>query len=207
MRRARSPILLQSQIEAALKVTRSNRAAAIYLRVSYRFFKKFASLYKNEDGVTLFDLHKNKEGKGIAKAQKNHQRGKKLDDILLNKYSKYPKEKLLRRLFANGYLKECCYSCGYSIKRPTDLKSPLTLSFKNSNTEDYRIDNLEALCYNCYFVQVGDLRIRDLRANIHALPEVRSSEDLLSAGADMDSFNMLSDEEKITILKDIKDLI
>lgn len=58
MRRARSPILLQSQIEAAMKVTRSNRAAAIYLRVSYKFYKKFALLYKNNEGVTLFDAHK-----------------------------------------------------------------------------------------------------------------------------------------------------
>lgn len=206
MRRARSPILLQSQIEAAMKITRSNRAAAIYLRVSYKFYKKFASLYKNSEGISLFELHRNKEGKGIPKVQKNSQKGKKLDDILLNKYKSVPKDRLLRRLFTNGYLKECCGSCGYSIKRPTDLKTPLTLNFKNGNREDYRLDNLEALCYNCYFVQIGDLRIKDLRASINVLPEVKSSEEIMATNTDPDALGVLSDEEKMSILKELQNL-
>jgi len=49
--------LLQSQIENAMKVTRSNRSAAEYLRVTYNTYKKYAKAYKNSAGVTLFDAH------------------------------------------------------------------------------------------------------------------------------------------------------
>ena len=35
MKKARTTMLMQSQIETAMKVTRSNRAAAEYLRVGY----------------------------------------------------------------------------------------------------------------------------------------------------------------------------
>ena len=43
-------LLLQSQIENAMKVTRSNRAAAEYLRVTYATYRKFAQLYKDSNG-------------------------------------------------------------------------------------------------------------------------------------------------------------
>jgi hypothetical protein len=59
IKKARTTVLMQSQIEAAMKVTRSNRAAAEYLRVGYNLYKRFAKLYKNSEGVSLFDLHKN----------------------------------------------------------------------------------------------------------------------------------------------------
>ncbi len=58
-RKARTTMLLQSQIEQAMKVTRSNKAAAEYLRVSYPLYRKFAKLYKNDNGVTLFQQHYN----------------------------------------------------------------------------------------------------------------------------------------------------
>ena len=44
-RKARTTMLLQSQIEQAMKVTRSNKAAAEYLRVSYPLYRKFAKQY------------------------------------------------------------------------------------------------------------------------------------------------------------------
>ena len=62
---------MQAQIEQAMKVTRSNRAAAEYLRVGYNLYKRFAKAYKDPTtGRTLFDMHYNKSGKGIVKATK-----------------------------------------------------------------------------------------------------------------------------------------
>ncbi len=65
-RKARTSFLLQSQIEQAMKVTRSNRAAAEYLRVSYPLYRKFAKQYTNDEGVSLFDSHYNQSGFGMS---------------------------------------------------------------------------------------------------------------------------------------------
>ena len=51
--------------------TKSNRAAARYLNVSYQHYRKYAKLYKNEDGITLLEAHKNQAGKGIPKFLSN----------------------------------------------------------------------------------------------------------------------------------------
>jgi len=31
------------------------------------------------------------------------------------------------------------------------------LNFKDNNKKNYQLDNLELLCYNCYFIYVGDI--------------------------------------------------
>ena len=60
--------LTKAQIIAAMGVTKSNRAAARWLNVSYIHYKKWAKNYKDEEtGKTLFEKHLNQEGKGIAK--------------------------------------------------------------------------------------------------------------------------------------------
>ncbi len=57
-------MLLQSQIEQAMKVTRSNKAAAEYLRVSYPLYRKFAKLYKNVNGVHHHETYEVKDDLG-----------------------------------------------------------------------------------------------------------------------------------------------
>ena len=47
-----SKILTKEDILRAQKMTRSNFAAARYLHVSYNHYKKYAKMYKNEDGKT-----------------------------------------------------------------------------------------------------------------------------------------------------------
>ena len=60
-------ILSKDDLERAMKMTRSNFAAARYLHVSYNHYKKYAKLYKNDEGITFLEAHKNQEGKGIPK--------------------------------------------------------------------------------------------------------------------------------------------
>ena len=60
-------LLTKDLILRALKHTKSNMAAARYCGCSYPHYKKYAKLYKNEDGQTLFDSHLNRAGKGISK--------------------------------------------------------------------------------------------------------------------------------------------
>ncbi len=210
MRKARTKILLQAQIEQAMKVTRSNRSAAEYLRVGYNLYKRFAKMYKDPTtGQTLFDLHKNMEGRGISKNSAVDKRKFKLDDILTGKHPQYPREKLLKRLVSNGYKEEKCQSCGFCAKRPTDFKSPLILHHMNGDTSDHRIDNMEILCYNCYFIQVGDLSRRDLKTP-HIVgqtePSMPSTQEALEQGIDPSSLEVLSEEEKLELLKSLENL-
>jgi hypothetical protein len=206
MKKARTTMLMQSQIETAMKVTRSNRAAAEYLRVGYNLYRKFAKLYRDGNGVPLFDLHKNQSGHGISKTHASKKRFK-LDDILLGKYPQYPREKLLRRLIISSYVVECCKNCSYSQKRPTDLKTPLILHHINGNITDHRIDNIEVLCYNCYFVLVGDITRRDLRTLSYDRPEdaiptsqILDSEQSMEVLSTMD---LLTEEEKQELIRNL----
>lgn len=204
-RKARTTILLQSQIEQAMKVTRSNAAAAEYLRVSYPLYRRFAKQYKTSEGVPLFDAHRNQPGSGMNKISPS-QRRSKLDDILLGKHPHYPREKLLTRLIVNNYFPEQCCNCGFSQKRPTDLKTPLVLNTINGKRTDYRLENIEILCYNCYFVNVGNLTSRDLKGEIIEAPErmdVLENQDSLNA---LSTMHILTEEEKLDLIKQMKEL-
>ena len=48
-----SKILTKEDILRAQKMTRSNMAAARYLHCSYNHYKKYAKMYKNDEGISL----------------------------------------------------------------------------------------------------------------------------------------------------------
>ena len=207
IRKFKTTMLLQSQIEAAMKVTRSNRAAAEYLRVSFNMYKRYAKRYTNEFGVSLFETHKNQAGVGVTKNRVADSRHK-VDDILLGKHPTYPAHKLFKRLLQSGYIEECCKSCGFHMKRPTDLKTPLVLHHIDEDKTNHKFDNLEVLCYNCYFIHVGDLKNTLLKDSTER-PEQYTSElfegkqETLDALSDLD---LLTDEEKKAIIDNLNNL-
>ena len=65
--------LSKEMIVAAMNKTKSNRAAARYLNVSYVHYKRWAKIYEaTEEGFdNLFDQHLNPSGKGIPKFLNN----------------------------------------------------------------------------------------------------------------------------------------
>lgn len=151
--------LLQSDIEEAMRHTKSNRAAAMYLKVNYLTYRKYARMYYDKEGNNLFEKHKNQSTKGIKKAYLNYKgtRCKSLDDIFAGKHPKFKLVKLKYRLINNGYLQEKCNLCGFEEKRITDYKSPLLLHQIDGDETNYKFENLELLCYNCYFLTVGNI--------------------------------------------------
>jgi hypothetical protein len=56
-----------------------------------------------------------------------------------------------------GFLVEECNSCGFHERRVVDYRVPLVLNFKNRNNRNWLKENLEFLCYNCYFLHVGNI--------------------------------------------------
>ena len=153
----------KEEILVAMDRSKSVRACARYLNCSYQHLKKWMKLYKDEaTGKTLFELHKNQSGKGIPKFLSHTPFGRKepaIVDILdgtVNPTNFNP-QKIKYRLIEGGYLKEECYKCGFHERRVLDYKIPIVMNFKDGNKMNYRGDNLEMLCYNCYYLSVGDL--------------------------------------------------
>ena len=56
-----------------------------------------------------------------------------------------------------------CESCGFNEVRVIDGQMPILLSQKDGDRENYDIDNLEVLCYNCYYLISGNVFGRDKR--------------------------------------------
>jgi len=152
--------LTKEQVLAAMNVTLSNRAAARYLNVSYHHYKRWAKFYKDsETGESLFVKHLNQCGKGIPKFLKGEGKEIPLIDIIEGKIntSSFSPEKIKYRLLTEGFLEEKCNNCGFSERRVVDYKMPLILHFKDKNKQNYSKENIEMLCYNCYYLFIGNI--------------------------------------------------
>ena len=145
--------LSKEQILAAQAKTKSNMAAARYLHVSYQHYKKWAKLYK------LFEGHKNQSGKGIPKFLKGPKKMPHMLEIIEGRIaaSSFDPNKLKYALIEQGYLSEECAVCSFKERRVLDYKMPLLLHFQDNNSNNYSLDNVQLLCYNHYFLTVGDI--------------------------------------------------
>ena len=145
--------LSKEQIVAAQAKTKSNMSAARYLHVSYQHYKKWAKLYK------LFDSHKNQSGKGIPKFLRGPKKMPHMLEIIEGRIaaSSFDPNKLKYALIEQGYLSEECAMCSFKERRVLDYKMPLLLHFQDNNSNNYSLDNVQLLCYNHYFLTVGDI--------------------------------------------------
>ncbi len=153
--------LSKQQILGAVNKTKSNRAASRYLGVSYIHYKKWAKNYDaTEEGYeNLFEQHKNQSGKGIPKFLNGGKKTPAIVDIIEGRIdpSHFDDAKIKDKLIAEGYLDECCNHCSFNERRVLDYKVPLIMHFQDGSKKNYKLDNVELLCYNCYFLQVGNI--------------------------------------------------
>ena len=107
--------LNKEMILAAMGKTKSNRAAARYLNVSYVHYKRWAKLYESKTHDNLFEEHKNQSGKGIPKFLRSKGKEPALIDIIEGRIdaSSFSPDKLKYRLITEGHLLEECGSCGF----------------------------------------------------------------------------------------------
>jgi hypothetical protein len=143
--------ILESQIKAAQENAKSALEASRVLGVSYNTYKKYAKMYG------IFEDLKNPYGFGIARARESIRNRKyNIEDIIAGKYKKYPIHKYKNKLFDSGYVPKVCGSCGFSEERLVDGKMPLLIDFIDGNLNNRKLENIRPLCYNCFFLLVGD---------------------------------------------------
>lgn len=158
--RPRRVFINKEDILRGMKHTKSIKSLARYLKISYPYLKPMMKMFKDEEnGKTLYDIHKNQQGKGIKKFLRN---GYKNPDVkLIFKqgigYESFTPEKIKTKGIYEGYLKEECYRCSFQERRVVDFKVPLLMNFLDSNRQNYLLDNIELLCYNCYFLTIGNI--------------------------------------------------
>tara|TARA_B100000287_G_scaffold150272_1_gene142038 strand:- start:240 stop:656 length:417 start_codon:yes stop_codon:yes gene_type:complete len=113
----------------------------------------------------MYDLYggiTNKSGKGISKPKQRS--GKySLDSICNGEHPNYNVWKLGKRLLKAGYFKEECCQCKFDERRITDFRVPLIIDFIDGNKTNHLRENIRFLCYNCYFLIVGNLAGRPVR--------------------------------------------
>lgn len=149
----------RQQIERAMRETLSNKAAAKFLGVSFKTYKKYANMYRNEEGKTLYEAHKNQSAKGIPKFGKRRHDKASIMDIMEERVPKtFVSIKILKtQMLEHGIIAEQCSRCGFNEKRILDYKAPLILNFRDGNKKNWKLENVELLCYNCYFLCVGEV--------------------------------------------------
>jgi hypothetical protein len=155
--------LIKEQILLAMRHTKSNRAAARYLNCSYIHYKMWAKRYHEfEGGRTLFEVHLNQKGLGIPKflTGNNSYKSKwNVLDVIEGRISSthFKLADIKQKMIDDGYLKEECALCTFKERRISDYKVPLILNFRDNNPNHYNLGNIRFLCYNCYFLNIGDV--------------------------------------------------
>lgn len=138
--------LLQTEIEEAKLKSPFAAQQARWLGVSLTTYRKYAILYgiyepkPNEKGKrNLFDPEKGRFP--LSKILTGEFKGDpRVNDWLV-------KDKLIR----SGLIPPKCNICGYNNRRIVDNKIGLLLDHKNGEKEDYTLENIQLLCFNCTF--------------------------------------------------------
>ena len=181
----------------AMRYTKSVKAAARYLGCSYQHIKPYFKMFKvdddDPDSLTLFDVHKNQQGKGIPKFLPNRRKEPKVKNIVEtgSGWESFTVEKIKSRLIAENYLKDECYKCNFGERRVTDYKIPLLLNFKDGNKINYLLPNLELLCYNCYFLHVAD------PITIEQTREIEGNQQVKTSSFDWETEENIMDDEHL----------
>lgn len=155
------------QVKEACNATRSNMEASRYLHIHYQTWKKYAKMYVNEKDPgkrTYFETQLNQKAIGIPrntfKITDKHGKLKSysiLDVVDGRIKTKYETWRFKKRIIKLGIIPEKCNICGFEERRISDYKVPLLLDYIDGDIENKKLENIRLLCYNCYFLNVGNL--------------------------------------------------
>lgn len=144
-------MIVESEILAAQSISKSEAEVARKLGVSFVTYVKYAKMYN------LYGRVANMAGKGVEKAIVNEDSGKyPLNKILEGKFPKYSTSRLKTRLLRSKRIAPRCAKCDFHEARLADGELPLLLNYKDGNAMNKKAENLELLCYNCFFLHVNN---------------------------------------------------
>jgi len=148
----------ETEVKYVVQRVKSNLEAAEYLKVSAGCWKKYANIYINpETSQSYYQDLKAHRRSNIIK------RSNRFEDVIAGTIPvSTSQNKFKETLFAEGIFAEECMICGFNERRVTDFKTPLLLHFIDGNQKNGKIDNLEILCYNDYYLTVGNLPYQKL---------------------------------------------
>ena len=159
--------LLESQIRYAMANSCSNAEAAKWLHVCFSSWKKYAKMYKDEaSGKNLYDLHRDTGAAQRLILPKTKYKRKSdnpnqfqaflMEDVFANKHLTYAHRTFGHRLINEGWKEERCACCGFQERRKYDYAVPLKMHWIDGNKSNYALENIQFLCFNCYFINVGN---------------------------------------------------
>lgn len=158
--------LSESQIRYAMENTTSNAEAAKWLHVSFATWKKYAKMYFDAElGKDLYEIHKETGfAKRLVLPQTRYRRKASapwafqptpIDEVFANKHPKYDLRRFKERLVKEGWKEERCECCGFQERRSYDYTVPLKMHWVDGNKANYALENVQFLCFNCYYLHVG----------------------------------------------------
>jgi len=157
--------LTEKEVRYAMANTNTNPEAARFCGCTILTWTRYAKMYYDYDeGKSLFQMQTEKGYRYFSKNRTNPKTGKQVGfqktdifEILEGKHPSYNGKKLAKRLlFELIFPPECCL-CGIDERRVTDQKLPLIMRYKDDDLRNHKKENLEFICYNCYFLNYGTI--------------------------------------------------
>lgn len=155
-------MLTEKEIRYAIANSTSIQSASRFLNVTAGTFARYAQMYFDAaTGKSLLDIAKSKTGKRTVKI-----RWKKwlisANDVISGKYPNMPPKRAKEKFINDGIFPDECGRCGYHKQREVDNTVGTIFCFKNGITSDFSLENVELLCWNCYYLYYGDVRAAPL---------------------------------------------
>lgn len=153
--------LTEAEIRYAMDNSTSAHDAARFLHITSGTFRKYAEMYAVDDPnnpgqkISLYKWF-------LKQRKKRKYYGNRLripmDEVFENKHPSYSVKKIKQRLIEDGIFEEKCQICGFNEQRMTDLSVGIVLVFKDGDRKNHSKENMEFVCWNCYYLYYGDVR-------------------------------------------------
>ena len=156
-------------IRTVQAASRTTIERARLLGISLPTYYKYCELYgisttppKKKSEHKLVKLRDSSEGKPPVKSKNPFRVKRPLDLILQNKYTDVPGSYVKKLLVKAGIKEDKCELCNIQQKRECDGKTPLILKFLDDNKNNYSIDNLQIVCFNCNFLYYDEWSLKKI---------------------------------------------
>lgn len=141
-------LLTKEELVSAQSEARSAAHAARLLGIDYKTYRKYCDKF----GVNhLIDPEVMKKNSGSMTIEE------RLAIVLDGKMETYTSSKLKQHLTSGKYYDCECSNCGLNERRVSDGHMPILMDYLDGNKRNFKWENLRFLCYNCYFLSVGNI--------------------------------------------------